>query len=259
MGMSARCTVLVCICVVLFSFLSQGQVCNGVCEPHYAACQQSTCDASIGFCVNSVKVPTPPGCCERNQDCETDSCTLGSCNFERNQCQYTNICTEPPEQSSSGIVCSKDRDCDDGDSCSAEKCMGGFCVTSRNPDVRDSTCCSHASDCPELDCQEAFCSESFRCYYLLDVECELQHEEEEHEEHDHEDEHDDHEDEDEHDDHEDEDEHDHEDEHGGHAHEVGTGDALPGAIIGLIILAGITACFIVFLVFFVIFSLLSGK
>jgi len=63
-------------------------------------------------------------------------------------------------------ICTSNRDCNDNNVCTLEKCQNFRCVVSPNLSSQVADCCRTADDCPEQECKIAYCSlESFRCTY----------------------------------------------------------------------------------------------
>jgi len=160
------------VVLVLLSFTlsSLAQECSGPCNPAFPTCQLSTCEGDV--CVTSAKLPVPEGCCTRTTDClllndDDDDCTY-ECDFETNQCVISE-CNEPL---ASGR-CNSDRDCDDNNSCTSEKCIDNICVTSPNIATYSPECCNSAKDCAApSDCHSVICSaSSFRCIYSEIANC----------------------------------------------------------------------------------------
>ena len=152
--------------------------CSGYCSvPPNPTCQESICNIYEGVCEIYVKHPLPQNCCKGTIDCleqieddNNNNCIQASCNLLENMCEFEDICNgSGPIQS-----CTDSRDCrDDDDICSIEKCIDGFCRTSKNPNVENSNCCQVAQDCPETPCKTAYCSSNFRCGYFPIQGCEI--------------------------------------------------------------------------------------
>jgi len=170
--------------LLVFAFIFALFVCNASvqaiscatpCFPDFPTCQISFCDENNGVCVDTPRDPLPSGCCVSSSQCRiVDPCVVGSCDFLKNECIYTNVCAQSQSDFENGETCMRDKDCDDDDPCSSEKCIDGFCVTSPNPDTRDPNCCQVSSDCPRAVCKTAYCSaESFRCFYQTDFSCSI--------------------------------------------------------------------------------------
>mmetsp|Transcript_45938 Transcript_45938/g.70317 ORF Transcript_45938/g.70317 Transcript_45938/m.70317 type:complete len:239 (-) Transcript_45938:89-805(-) len=157
-----------CSCFLLFIAFASAQYfpCSTPCIPEFPNCQESVCDTALGVCVPSAKNPLPSGCCITSNNCQSpDPCLVPSCSFVSNECEFERICGTDDDK-----PCQSDRECTDNTNiCTSEKCVEGFCRTSRIPDVSNPNCCQIASDCPKTPCRLVTCSQtSFTCSYRID-------------------------------------------------------------------------------------------
>jgi hypothetical protein len=99
-----------------------------------------------------------------------DHCLSGSCDFETNTCEYTDLCSETLEIGIEIPTCLFDMDCNDGNTCTAEFCLDGICQLKFDPDAKESNCCKVDTDCPDIACQRAWCHlDSYTCRYVPTV------------------------------------------------------------------------------------------
>lgn len=128
-------------------------------------CRVGVCENEI--CMERVAVPLPQNCCRNNDDCSAEvdgnPCFLAECNLSSNSCEFTQLCSASVYENP--IYCEDETECNDFNSCTAERCIQHRCVTGKNPSINDPNCCQFDRDCPEYDCKRAFCSTSFRCGY----------------------------------------------------------------------------------------------
>ncbi len=104
-----------------------------------------------------VKV-TPPckvvGDCDDKNACSQDTCSFGQCSYglintcctSGMDCAVGSVCTNPNTAQAQCTSCTKDADCDDKDTCTADKCDLSGAVGKCTNVKADPTCCSSAND-----------------------------------------------------------------------------------------------------------------